>query len=195
MTNNRVGRMLGKPAGFTLIELLMTLGILSIVLGGIYGFVVRGAESAEVTNNFFQAQGQVRAALDNVVDEARWAQRVVAAAGTGVILLVPQSTPFSTGSPYTVTFAYDAAARTITRQEDPDADGPIAAGTAEAIAYGIVAEDGSAGLTIEYFDGGGVSLGSAPADLTAVARIRFTISATSGDITRTFTGDAALRGG
>jgi hypothetical protein len=146
-----------------------------------------------VTNDFMQTQAQVRAALDNVVDEIRWAQSVTAASATSVTLLVPQTTPFAAPGPYTVTFAYDAAADTVTRQVDPDAGGPLPVGAAEPLAYAVVREDGSNGLAFEYFDAAGTSLGTAPADLTAVARVRLTVTTTSKQISRTFAGDTALR--
>lgn len=171
----------------------MALSMLALTLGTIYGFVATGGKSARVTNDFMQTQAQVRAALDNVIDEIRWAQSVTAASGSSVTLLVPQNTPFSASSPYTVTFAYDAADDTVTRRVDPDAGGPLAPGPAEPLAYTVVRDDGSDGLAFEYFNAAGTSLGTAPADLTAVARVRLTVTTTSKQISRTFAGDTALR--
>jgi prepilin-type N-terminal cleavage/methylation domain-containing protein len=171
--------------GVTLVELVVALSLLALVVGSIYGFVATGSRSAAVTNEFLRTQAQVRAALDNVTDEARWARAVVAASATAVTLAIPAQTPFSSGSPYTVTFAYDAAARTLTRQED--------GGPAQPIAYDVVREDGSGGLAFEYFDASGASLGTAPADLSSVARIRITVSTTRGGTSRTFTADVAIR--
>lgn len=164
----------------------MALALLALALGGIYAFVVAGGRSARVTNDFLQAQAQVRAAIDNVVAEARWAQAVTAAGPGFVTLSVPGDTPFSPG-PYTVTFSYDAAARTLTRR--------VGAAPAEVLAFNIVREDGGAGVVFEYFTAGGNSLGSAPADadLPAVARVRVTVATTVGDVSRTFAADAALR--
>ncbi|MDQ7829262.1 MAG: prepilin-type N-terminal cleavage/methylation domain-containing protein [Armatimonadota bacterium] len=202
MTTDRPGQAcVGWPGparsgerGLTLLELLVALSLLALVLGGgIYRFVVSGTRSARTTNSFVQAQSQVRAALDAIVDEARWAQRVVAAGPTSVTLFVPQSTPFSAGSPYAVTFAYDAAADAVTRQEDPDAGGPLPPGPAVAVASGIVQRDGSDGLRFVYFDNTGTSLGSAPADPATVARVRVILTATWRGVSRSFTGDAALR--
>ena len=177
----------------TLIELVIALSLLALALSGIYAFVVTGAQSARLTNDFVQTQAQVRAALDSIVDESRWAQSVMAASATAVTLLVPQDTPFSAGSPYTVTFAYAAAADTVTRQEDPDAGGPQPAGQAEALAFSIVREDGTDGLAFEYFAADGTALGSAPADLSLIARVRLTVTTTRDQVSRTFAGDAALR--
>src|ERR1700730_5082930 len=101
--------------GVTLIEFVMMLAVLGIVIGGIYEFVVNGAVSAGKTNDFMQSQAQIRAALDNIVDEARWAQSVTSASATLVAVSVPQNTPFSASSPYTVTFAYDATNHIVTR--------------------------------------------------------------------------------
>ncbi|MDR7544987.1 MAG: prepilin-type N-terminal cleavage/methylation domain-containing protein [Armatimonadota bacterium] len=178
----------GDARGVTLVELVMALALLSLALGSIYGFVLTGGRSARVTNDLLQTQAQVRAAMDNVVDEIRWAQRVTAASAASVTLLVPQSTPFSPSSPYTVTFAYDAGTQTLTRREDPDADGPSAAGAPVDLAYGL------ASLTFEYFDNNGISLGSSPADLDAVARVRMAVTAMRDQTIRSFAGDAALRG-
>lgn len=171
----------------------MAMGLLALALGGIYAFVATGGRSARVSNDFLQTQAQVRAALDNVVDEARWAQSVTAASATSVTLLVPQATPFAAPGPYTVTFAYNADADTVTRQVDPDAAGPLGPGAAEPLAYGVVRDDGSNGLAFEYFNSAGTSLGAVPADVTAVARVRLTVTTTSKQISRTFAGDAALR--
>jgi len=146
-----------------------------------------------VTNDFLQTQAQLRAVLDNVVDEIRWAQNVTAADGTAVTLFIPQNTPFSASSPYTVTFAYDSVTRTMTRQVDPDAGGPITPGVAEPLAFNVIQEDGSDGVAFEYFDAAGNSLGAVPADVNAVARVRLTVTTTSNDISRVFTSDAALR--
>src|SRR5437588_12794552 len=85
-----------QEAGVTLIEFVVMLAVLAIVIGGIYEFVVNGAVSAAKTNDFIQAQGQIRAALDNIIDESRWAQSVTAAGATSVTLSLPQRTPFST---------------------------------------------------------------------------------------------------
>jgi len=182
-----------RERGSTLLEIAVAFSLLALTVGGIYAFVVTGGKSARVTNNFLQTQAQLRAALDNVVDEIRWAQSVTAASASSVTLFIPQNTPFSTSSPYEVTFAYDATADVISRQVDPDAGGPQPAGPSEPLAYGVVAEDGSDGALFEYFDAAGSALGSTPSDLDAVARVRLTISTTRDDVTRVFTGDAALR--
>src|SRR5437660_3083497 len=63
-----------QEAGVTLIEFVVMLAVLAIVIGGIYEFVVNGAVSAAKTNDFVQSQGQIRAALDNIIDASRWAQ-------------------------------------------------------------------------------------------------------------------------
>lgn len=171
----------------------MALSLFALAAGGIYAFITTGGKSARLTNDFVQSQQQVRAGLDNVVNEIRWAQSVTAASGTSVTLLIPQSTPFSMSSPYTVTFTYNSADDTLTRQVDPDAGGPLAATAAEPVAYGVVQGNGADGAAFEYFDAAGTSLGTSPADLTAVARVRLTITTTSDQISRVFAGDAALR--
>ena len=171
----------------------MAMSLLALALGGIYAFVVTGGKSARVTNDFLQTQAQLRAVLDNIVDEMRWAQSVTAASATSVTILVPQGTPFASAGPYTVTFAYDAVADTVTRRVDPDASGPLPPGPAEPMAYGVVRDDGSNGLAFEYFDAAGTSLGSAPADPSAIVRVRFTVTTTRRQVSRTFASDAALR--
>jgi len=181
-------------AGVTLLELLIALTLLVIVLGGIYGYVTTSGRSARQTNSFLQIQAQARAALDNIVDEIRWAQQVTAADAAQVTVLVPQATPFSAASPYLVTFAYDPALDVLTRQEDPDATGPQPPGAAEAVAHFLVRKDGGAGVVFEYFDTAGASLGGTPPDLTEVARVRVTLVATLENTSRTLVGDTALRG-
>jgi type II secretory pathway pseudopilin PulG len=185
-------RRVKSQAGVTLIELLVALGLSTVVLGTLAVLVITGARGARTTNDFLQTQAQVRAGLDQLTDEIRWAQSVVAGSATAVTLFIPQSTPYSASSPYTVTFAYDAGSRTITRQEDPDADGPILPGPAVPVAYLVVAADGSAGLSYEYFDATSTLLN--PVDPPAVARVRIMVSTTSNGITRTLAGDSALRG-
>jgi len=194
MTSKRRRRPAPGERATTLLELVVALGLFALAVGGIYAFVVTGNRSARVTNDFVQAQSQMRAGLDSLIDEMRWAQRIVAAGSTSVALLMPSGTPFEGGNSYEVTFAYDPAADTVTRQVDPDAGGPQPAAPPEPLAYGIVWEDGSAGLAIEYFDGTGAALGSSPADLTVITRLRLTVVATQGGVTRTFAGDVALRG-
>lgn len=180
--------------GFTLLELLIGLTLVALVIGVVGALLVTGARAAKNTNSFLQTQAQVRAGLDTMVEESRWAQSVTAGTAQAVTLFIPQSTPFSANSPYTVTFAYNAAEDTITRAEDPDAGGPQPVGTPVAIAYLVVDQGGGAGLSMEYFDNTGTSLTSTPADPSAVARIRIFITTTKDGFSRTFAGDAALRG-
>lgn len=108
-------------------------------------------------------------------------------------LYVPRDTPFSATSPYRVTFAYDGATRTLTRRVDTAGTGrgPWCPQETEGepLAYGVFQRDGSDGVTLEYFD----STGSEPADLTAIARVRITVTTTRDLVSRTFAGDAALR--
>ncbi len=173
--------------GVTLIEFIVMLALLGIVIGGIYEFVVNGTVSASKTNDFLQSQSHIRAALDNIVDETRWGQSVTAASATSVTVSVPQNTPFSASSPYTVTFAYDATNRAVTRQQG--------AGPAVALAYLVVGPGASTGLTFTYYDGGNNPLGSAPTSgqLASIARIRAVLATTSGSVTRNLAGDTALR--
>jgi hypothetical protein len=173
--------------GVTLLEFVMMLAVLGIVIGGIYEFVVNGAVSAAKTNDFMQSQAQIRAALDNIVDEARWAQSVTSASATSVAVSVPQNTPFSASSPYTVTFAYDATNHIVTRQQG--------GGAIVTLAYLVGGVGGNNGLTFTYYDGGNNSLGSSPtgAQLNTIARIRATVATTSGVVTRYLSSDTALR--
>jgi hypothetical protein len=164
-----------------------------LAVGGIYAFVVTGARSARVTNDFVQTQAQVRAALDTVVDEIRWAQGVTCASASSVSLLIPQSTPFSATSPYQVTFSYDAAGDTMLRREDAAGTGCPPSTSGDPVAYSLVRADGSDGVIFEYFDGTGTSLGSSPANLAAIIRVRLTVTTTRNGTSRTFAGDAALR--
>jgi hypothetical protein len=48
-------------------------------------------------------------------------------------------------------------------------------------------------VIFEYFDGTGTSLGSSPANLAAIIRVRLTVTTTRNGTSRTFAGDAALR--
>jgi Tfp pilus assembly protein PilW len=182
-------RALRREHGVTLIEFVIMLAVLGLVLGGIYQFVVNGAITASKTNDFLQAQSQVRSALDNIVDESRWAQSVTAANATSVTVSIPQSTPFNAG-PYSVAFAYDSTNRAVTRQVTLPTAGPVV-----ALAYLVVGPGASTGLTFTYFDNGNNSLGSTPtgAQLPTIARIRATVATTSGTVTRYLAGDAALR--
>jgi prepilin-type N-terminal cleavage/methylation domain-containing protein len=181
--------------GVTLLELLLALVLLGVVTAGIYAMVASSANAARNTNAFLLAQAQVRAALDNIVDEARWASGVNAAQPTCVTLRIPEHTPFSASSPYSVTFAYDAAQDAVTRHEstDPGAVGCPPRGPGEVLAYNVVRPDGSDGLSFEYFDAAGNSLGSTPPDTGQVARIRVVVTTTREGASRTFAGDVALR--
>jgi len=180
--------------GVTLIELLIAMGLISVVLGTIGALIVTGARAARQTNDFLQTQAQVRSGLDQLVDEIRWAESVFAASGAAVTVFVPQNTPFSASSPYYAEFSYNLTDRTIVRSEDPDAAGPAPFGAGQPVAFLVVQRDGTAGLSFEYFDATGISLGATPADLTAIARVRIFVSTTSNGISRTFAGDVALRG-
>lgn len=176
--------------GVTLTEFIMMLSVLAIVIGGVYQFVINGAISASKTNDFIQTQSQIRAALDNIVDEARWGQTVTAGNQTSVTILLPQGTPYYPSSSYSVVFAYDSTNKVITRQQCTPG-----CGSAVALANLIVGPGGAAGLSFTYFDGGNNSFGSTPTSgqLPQIARIRAVVSTTSGTVTRYLAGDAALR--
>ncbi len=179
--------------GVTLVELVVALSLLTLTVGSIYALVGVGGRSARTTNDFLQTQAHVRAALDNVVDEIRWAQGVSCASATVVTLSIPQDTPFSLTSPYRVTFAHNADALTLTRREDPAGSGCPDSTSGRPIAYFIGTAGGPAGLAFEYFGADGVALGSAPASLGDIARVRMTVTAVRDQVSRTFAGDAALR--
>lgn len=179
--------------GVTLIELVVALSLLTLVLGSIYALVAVGGRSARTTNDFLQTQAHVRAALDNMVDEIRWAQAVTCASATVVTLSIPQDTPFSLASPYRVTFAHDADDLTLTRREDVAGSGCPGSTSGRPLAHFIGRAGGPEGLTFEYFDANGISLGSAPASLESIARVRMTVTAVRDRVSRTFAGDAALR--
>ncbi len=178
-----------ETKGVTLIEFVMMLAVLGIVLGGIYQFVVNGAVSASKTNDFLQTQSQIRSALDNIVDETRWGQLITAATATSVTVQIPQGTPYYPAAAYTVTFAYDAPNKAITRQQTPGGAGAV------TLASLVAGPGGGTGLTFTYYDGGNTSFGSTPsgAQLPTIARIRAIVSTTSGTVTRYLAGDAALR--
>lgn len=197
MMNRLVWQQAGRGSdqrGVTLLELVIAVSIFALAVGSIFSLISVGGRSIRVTNDFMQSQAQVRSAIDSLVDEMRWAQRLTAASSTSVTVFVPQHTPFSATSPYTVTFSYDAATRTVTRQVDPDADGPAAAGAAEPVAYGVMMPDGTGGLSFEYFDNTGASLGASPSDLTVISRVRVTVTTTRDRVSRTIASDVALRG-
>jgi hypothetical protein len=183
-----------RQGGFSVLELVIAMSLLALATGGIYSMITVGHRATRSTNDFLHSQAQLRSALDNALDESRWAQTVTAASATSVTLHVPQATPFSAASPYTVTFGYDAATDTFTRQEDPDAGGVQPAGAAEALAFSVLRPDGTDGVAFEYFDATGTSLGANPAVLADVVRIRLTVTVTRGGVSRTLSGDVALRG-
>lgn len=188
-----------RERGTTLLELLLALVLLGVVTAGIYAMVVSSAEAARDTNAFLLTQAQVRAALDQIVDEARWASAVNAARSDCVTLSIPRDTPFSASSPYSVTFAYDAAQDAVVRQEstDANANGCPLSGSSQILAYHVVQPDGSDGLSFEYFDAAGAPWD--PEDPTSsIARVRVTVTTTvtstrNRPVSRTFTGDVALR--
>jgi prepilin-type N-terminal cleavage/methylation domain-containing protein len=211
-------RYLGE-SGVTLLELLIALVLLGVVTAGVYAMVVSSANAARSTNAFLLTQAQVRAALDNIVDEARWAEAVNAAGPTCVTLKVPSNTPFSGQSPppspgpspspgtsYSVRFEYDPVQRAVVRQQSSNADAvgcplddspwePV-----EILAYSVVHPGGpgnpcggTVGLCFEYFDAAGNSLGPSPGSPADIARIRVVVSTTRDGATRTFAGDVALR--
>ncbi len=180
--------------GITLIEMVVALSLLTLVLGAIYAFVAFGGRSARATNDFLQTQAHVRAALDNMVDEIRWAQGVVCASATAVSLLIPQDTPFSASSPYQVTFAHDGARMALVRRQDGAGTGCPDDTSGEALALFVSHEDGSGGLTLGYFLADGGPWNSAADPLGSIARVRITVTTTRDRTSRTFAGDAALRG-
>lgn len=187
--------------GTTLVELLIALVLLGVVTAGIYAMVVSSANAARSTNAFLLTQAQVRAALDHIVDEGRWASGVNAAQPNCVTFRIPQDTPFSALSPYAVTFAYDAGQQAVVRQESTNPDAAECPPTSpEVLALHVVHPGspgnpcgGTVGLCFEYFDALGNSLGSAPLSLGDIARVRVVVTSTRDGASRTFAGDVALR--
>ncbi len=186
---------LRREAGLTLLELLLALTLLALVTLGIYALVGAGATAARDTGAVLRAQTQVRAALDGIVDEARWAAEVrpsPAPTSTSVALCVPQS-PIRI-SPYYVLFAYDATSRAITRAEDSDAAGPAPFGTPEVLAR-LPAGGTAPSFTLEYYTKLGEPA-AAPADIAQIRiRIRMSVETRLGApaVERELIGDVALR--
>ncbi|MDR7414941.1 MAG: hypothetical protein QN193_02510 [Armatimonadota bacterium] len=194
MTSRRFGFLLGL-AGLTLLELLLALTLLALVTVGIYALVDTGVTAARDTGAVLRTQTQVRAALDGIVDEARWAARVLpspAPSATSVALCVPSSPRTST--PYYVRFAYDPADRAITRAEDPDGAGSEPFGPPEVLAK-LPAGGAAPSFALEYY----TSLGEVAADPGSVAqirvRIRMEVETRMGTpaVEREMIGDVALR--
>ncbi|MCS7173250.1 MAG: prepilin-type N-terminal cleavage/methylation domain-containing protein [Armatimonadetes bacterium] len=181
--------------GLSLLELLLALTLLALVTLGIYALVGAGVTAARDTGAMLRAQTQVRAALDGIVDEARWAARVLPSptpTADSVALCVPSSP--RTGTSYYVRFAYDPANRAITRAEDPDAEGSEPFGAPEVLAR---LPAGGAGPTfaLEYY----TPLGEPAVDPGSVAqiriRIRMMVETRMGTpaVERELIGDVALR--
>lgn len=170
--------------GNSVLELLIGLALLILIVGSTYEFMIAGQKAASKTRDSFVAQGQLRSGVDSITDEIRWADLVTAASATSVTVRIPQNTPFSITSPYSVTYTYNSAARTLNRQQG---SGPV-----QPVAYNVVQLDGSSGLSFNYYDASGVSLGQSPTT-SLVARVRLTVITTSNRTSRTLTGDAALR--
>jgi len=173
--------LLRSARGLTVLELLFVLVIFGIATGAIFGLMKIGVKSAGFNTRSLQSQVQVRAALDNMVDEARWADRVWSAAANTVTLHVPTGTPFYSGGEYRVTFAYDSATKTVTRTRTwpnpPDAT--------FAMAYNV------AGLTLSYYGSDGDLLTFS--DVTNMAMVEFRVTTNTGTIGRILAGNATLR--
>ena len=183
------GRLERGSAGATLVELLLALVLLGVATAGVYGMVSWVSGTARRTNAFLLSQAQVRAGLDNVVDEARWGSRVNVARGTCVTVRVPRDTPFSRQSPYSVSFWFDPAAQAVMRVQgsNPDAAECPVEGPGGPVAHGVVR------LDFEYFDASGSSLGTEPVWTDRISRIRVVVETETGGVRRTFAGDVALR--
>lgn len=172
--------------GFSSLELLIGLGLLIAVVGIAYEFLTTGSKAAVITRRSFFAQSQTRAAIDNMTDEIRWADSITFATATSVTVTIPSNTPFSSG-PYSVTFAYDATAKTITRQQDANPSAPIA--------FYIVKLDGTGGFSLDYYDKSSNALACCPLTVTpdVIGRVRVTVTATRESTSRLLTGDVTLR--
>lgn len=170
MTSRRLLSLFDR-AGFSLLELLLALTLLVLVTVGIYALIGTGAVAARDTGATLRAQTQVRAALDGIVDEVRWAARVLSSpppTPTSVALCVPQSPLSST--PYFVAFAFDTTSRRIMRAIDPDAAGPSPFGTPEPLAA-LPGEGRAPVFEFQYFN----RLGAPAPDPSSIAQIRIRI--------------------
>ena len=98
--SSRLRRLPGQ-AGYTLVEMLTVMIILSIVMTALTTLFVQGSNSQRDLNNRFEAQQQVRLALDKMRREIHCAKEGETAGGTGgaseVTLRLPAQCPTAGG--------------------------------------------------------------------------------------------------
>jgi prepilin-type N-terminal cleavage/methylation domain-containing protein len=90
-------RRLLDERGYTLVELMIVLVILGIVLGSLTAVFVSGTRAELDLNKRFQAQQNVRLALDTIRREAHCASSATVTSGS-VTLVLPAQCPSGSGS-------------------------------------------------------------------------------------------------
>jgi prepilin-type N-terminal cleavage/methylation domain-containing protein len=93
---HRLQRRLLDERGYSLVELIIVLTILAIVLGTLTTVFVTGTRAELDLNKRFQAQQNVRIALDKIRRETHCASSATVTAGS-VTLVLPSGCPSGTG--------------------------------------------------------------------------------------------------
>lgn len=101
---DRLHRRLLDERGYSLIELVMVMVILLIVLGTLTSVFVSGTKAELDLNKRFQAQQNVRLALDKIRREVHCASSVTVTAPTRVTMVLPAVCPSSGGFLTSVTW-------------------------------------------------------------------------------------------
>lgn len=106
-----------RARGFTLVELIVSSTLSGIVLAGVLSAVLMINRSGYLLNNYMEMEQQARTALETFAVDARVTDSVVwsrdsDSAPLDTITLTP---PSESGGAIPVTYAYDAAAGTLTR--------------------------------------------------------------------------------
>jgi prepilin-type N-terminal cleavage/methylation domain-containing protein len=95
------GRGLRGQAGYSLVEMMTVMAILSVILTGLTTLFVQGTNSQRDLNSRFEAQQQVRLALDKLRREIHCAKEGETSGGTGaaaeVTLRLPAQCPTAGG--------------------------------------------------------------------------------------------------
>lgn len=103
----------------TLVEVLIATGLGSVVLAAVVSMTVYSARSFAAVSNYVDMDMKSRAALDRMSQEIRQADGL-AANGFSATQLVFTGRDPATLAPYTLTYTYDPALKTLTRTRGSD---------------------------------------------------------------------------
>ncbi|MGH2556237.1 MAG: PulJ/GspJ family protein [Actinomycetota bacterium] len=196
--------------GFTLIEVLVVSALLSIVTVSFYQVAFSGVRGSDVAGDVVTISEEARLGLNRMIRDTREAEVLVSASATSFTVQgdfdrdgTVEPTPTPGGHPAEaeeLTYAFDAAARTVTLNGEILFEGVEQIGSTSVVRYfsnNLRYDANGDGVTDESEINASVGNGNTVLDLAEeralVTDVLFTFAVRSGDRVTEFNGKAQMR--